>query len=1433
LDSDSDFDSEHSESESSSRSDCERASNSESEASNSDSAGEGTELRYQSMGRRSAAPRRTEPDDDHLSVSASVLEAKTLLGSAGTAGDIMRPPLSIRTSDQARKLVNYLEHATLNDAQWARCMAEFVVFAQKGGVESNRPWFITQQNAKPYMAPRKPRKQHQLAPSGAGVGLLARSDSVVSSRGAADGVAPMDLGEDVLDSASTAASRATTNRWREREHLQHDYAEYRSCCGQPTRWAPQFRAVGLAGAKAMADHCSHSVHAFFKARLENRYECTDRKSYDHMVMRELLHAKPKWTGYDVCCSCFRAALGIGRDAVFRMSRLKVSDALEAVPELTKSGTLRKKRAAKQRDRAVALLRSFCHVYGQSAPNPSSADPTRRRFIVPQKQMFELTSALLAFDQQTRALSSPEPLTASAIYRGIDWLEVYENLFISLGKGNSLCRCAVCDKLDNQCTSAYVKEHKLLPKDVLRFKAQKLSHLAQMREQREYFDSHKDEAMRQPLNEWCITFDGMDQSKTQLPSRARFSKDLEPLARLKLHWIGAFCFGGPDPVFGLMNTPELRKDAALSVVTLERILDSQWLELERLHHAGVRVAATGSRAASQANEENKMEEEHEHGDASTLDSSAAAYSGPGMKWPKRLHVTFDNASGECKNQWMMRFLGLLVFHGVFQAITASMLLVGHTHDIVDQMFSVWSRMLRIYNAETYEKMKALFRERYHSRIDGLVDLMKGQKEAYNALTKEEREAWDDEIKEAGVDWSGEQADILADFSAFVKEHNMLRPHIAQQTVTVDVEGWLRRAVAAKHPPSLQGLSKAYNFGVEKHTDGNVYLFNSQFANSADRPMDKAIIHYRGQLTGNWTTRALLYLASDPGLARDPYRTPPLTIDLAPLRATVLKYVEHKAMSALERDQFNAMLDRLDEGQAKQRADCATCYEALMSFGRHGVVSQRKKATDEEKAQATQKLSARSKAWTALQTHLRDPAFADVHQAKMVHTGFWTKWLQRQQEHIQPAYIERGYMFNPTDLAEPYHAAETELCSGVGEPPVHSDRAARIDLTYLHRQGVPVEGQVAIQRTGVSREPFFLCKIVATRPSQKLQSRQIAAISEAQKSQGAAAADSEHAAAAATEPAGVPERAHAQPTRLKDFEFQVMYYDFCTEDFEKLHLSSEDHTAAKKAADAKWWKDQYSQQQQTEAELTAAMEHATANRKPAPARPSWLVNLFSDARFLFDNKTTVSDWISGATLIAWGANTELLKAASKSRGHSTWQLKAPVWRQLHEDLTERKQDTACEAPGATAKHSKIQARSRKKKHDESDQDDDSDEAVNAEGAAASAAVPARPRLSRATHATAPIVELSEDDEELEDDREEDQEEASSAADEPDDVDMFSIATSDAMPLSALLQANNNGPKQKTTNEPAAQARRPRKRKQKVAAAAAASTRRRVGTGRKKKA
>lgn len=50
---------------------------------------------------------------------------------------------------------------------------------------------------------------------------------------------------------------------------------------------------------------------------------------------------------------------------------------------------------------------------------------------------------------------------------------------------------------------------------------------------------------------------------------------------------------------------------------------------------------------------------------------------------------DNAGGENKNQWLMRYLSLLVDRGCFRSACLATLQVGHTHEDIDAIFGIMS------------------------------------------------------------------------------------------------------------------------------------------------------------------------------------------------------------------------------------------------------------------------------------------------------------------------------------------------------------------------------------------------------------------------------------------------------------------------------------------------------------------------------------------------------------------------------------------------------------------------------------------------------------------------------------------------------------------------------------------------------------------------
>ena len=80
-------------------------------------------------------------------------------------------------------------------------------------------------------------------------------------------------------------------------------------------------------------------------------------------------------------------------------------------------------------------------------------------------------------------------------------------------------------------------------------------------------------------------------------------------------------------------------------------------------------------------------------------------------PSVLYLQLDNTSRENKNNLLFTYLHLLVVHKVFRKIKLGFLIVGHTHDQIDQMFSRFSRKLAKCKAFTYDDLCAIIKDSY--------------------------------------------------------------------------------------------------------------------------------------------------------------------------------------------------------------------------------------------------------------------------------------------------------------------------------------------------------------------------------------------------------------------------------------------------------------------------------------------------------------------------------------------------------------------------------------------------------------------------------------------------------------------------------------------------------------------------------------------------
>jgi hypothetical protein len=819
------------------------------------------------------------------------------------------------------------------------------------------------------------------------------------------------------------------------------------------------------------------------------------------------------------------------------------------------------------------------------------------------------------------------------------------------------------------------------------------------------------------------------------------------------------------------------------------------------------------------------------------------------------VTFDNAAGECKNQWMFRFLGLLVLHGVFQYITVSTMLVGHTHDIVDQLFSVWARLLRISDAETYEKMRKLFHERYISRIEGLVQLMKKRREKQAAVSAAAggASAADDAASSAGAasavpdgmtpaevkivqelqlqeqdplaaEWQSQAGQILENFTHFVKDtftDSELSPQIELQEVSVEVQGWLERAVAGgplhvRKSLALPNITEPHHFGIEMDKDsGDVYLYNRYLANSTEVLNDGVNHQYRGKATGDWTTRAKLYSKGD-GMDADPYRIPPIGIDTASLRKTVRVFAQHSAMTQTDADNFDALLTRLDDAQAKQVTVCATCAELAAAYSGFGTIHRAKNASEGEKKEANKKNSSKDTAWHQMRAHLYDPQFADVHNAGMVHTNFWRKWLARARDHILPSFVLRGFVVNPATANLPYHAHPRKLVSNGNELPC-MDAPERADVSWLMQNGVPRVGQMAVIRGDMVKEPVWVGIIrgVEGLTSEAQVELRDAQLEEATRKQREAQDTAPAPAAAA---AAAPARKVASNWRiplknasltLKQFRITVEFWDLHPTCFSHtLHLCAAGDRKKVQQESAKWWKQLLAKHHMEQADLDRLQDKLNATGEAQPDDPpppalAWIVDLYKQVSFIPPEREGKEfTTIKGSSLVVWGPRGSLFGAGRKWAQRADqcqgkgWKLRTKTWKPVREDLTEQFLDPdaadnedmqelhgpgqqSAQAPEKDARPEKNKKKKKTKKKqshwdEESSASDEASASGNDESDVAGAAVHGSGQSAKAPRKTAPgqtkakakiFKQLSESDEGSSADEEES--EAWSAQSDRDDA------------------------------------------------------------------
>ena len=78
-------------------------------------------------------------------------------------------------------------------------------------------------------------------------------------------------------------------------------------------------------------------------------------------------------------------------------------------------------------------------------------------------------------------------------------------------------------------------------------------------------------------------------------------------------------------------------------------------------------------------------------------------------PRTLLLQLDNCGSENKNRYVFAYLSLSVARGVFDIVQLGFLMVGHTHEDIDALFSRFSEKLRKQAIFTFPHLMKIFNE----------------------------------------------------------------------------------------------------------------------------------------------------------------------------------------------------------------------------------------------------------------------------------------------------------------------------------------------------------------------------------------------------------------------------------------------------------------------------------------------------------------------------------------------------------------------------------------------------------------------------------------------------------------------------------------------------------------------------------------------------
>lgn len=304
-----------------------------------------------------------------------------------------------------------------------------------------------------------------------------------------------------------------------------------------------------------------------------------------------------------------------------------------------------------------------------------------------------------------------------------WKTEFRN--VTIAKHNAFSKCDKCISLKAKMRAAKNMS------ELGVYREQMHLHNIEQRSCRSVYYANRQLSSLNPSKYLCIIIDKMDQHKTCVPRLEQTPKSCWGEMQLPIALSGILTHGHGEGTYGNFSLPQWPSDPNFTIGSLAKCLRK--LENRHKGYSGDIVnnleykqplhSAVMDLGPLKVHEE--LEKESQKSSpavppsssetvvrvAPTPAESSSSSSDPPSPtfWPlaKNLLLQMDNCGGENKNQYMFAYLSLLVAKGVFETITVGFLMVGHTHEDIDALFSKLAELSRKSTSFTLPHMMKLF------------------------------------------------------------------------------------------------------------------------------------------------------------------------------------------------------------------------------------------------------------------------------------------------------------------------------------------------------------------------------------------------------------------------------------------------------------------------------------------------------------------------------------------------------------------------------------------------------------------------------------------------------------------------------------------------------------------------------------------------------